>query len=252
MNKAESDQRDIDDYTKLYLVENFEDLQVKYRRKKILDEMSRYKHRVILEIGCGMEPLFKYIDPDEYDKYVIVEPSEEFYRNALEIKNDKVTIIKDFFGSDRLNLDKYEFDFVICASLLHEILDEYNFMQTLHNVCNEKTVVHINVPNADSMHRHLAKCMGIIEDEHEMSQRNIDFQQSRVYDLQRLMQVSRENDFSVIDSGSFFIKPFTHAQMYQCIEKGIIDDTVLEGLYNMSGGVYSQIGSELFVDLKIN
>ena len=52
--------RDIDKYTENYIIANFEDYQIKYRRKLILDVMSKYNPKTILEIGCGMKPLFQY------------------------------------------------------------------------------------------------------------------------------------------------------------------------------------------------
>lgn len=53
--------RDINDYTKNYNIASFEDYKVIYRRKKVLEIMQKYKPKRILEIGCGMEPLFNYI-----------------------------------------------------------------------------------------------------------------------------------------------------------------------------------------------
>lgn len=51
--------RNIEDYTHNYLIENFEDYQVKYRKKKLIEILEKYHPQHILEIGCGMIPIFQ-------------------------------------------------------------------------------------------------------------------------------------------------------------------------------------------------
>ena len=46
------------------------------------------------------------------------------------------------------------------------------------------------------------------------------------------------------------MKPFSHKQMYQMLEMGIIDQTVLEGLYLM-GEELPEYGSELYLNCRI-
>lgn len=50
--------RDIKLYTERYVERSFETYQVEYRRKKVLSEISKYDPASILEIGCGVKPLF--------------------------------------------------------------------------------------------------------------------------------------------------------------------------------------------------
>lgn len=53
-------------YQTLYVDEPFEALQVKYRRKKVLEFLNRAPHQTILEVGCGLEPLYRYCDGYEF------------------------------------------------------------------------------------------------------------------------------------------------------------------------------------------
>lgn len=243
--------RDIKDYADNYNVPNFEDYQIKYRRKKILEILNKYKPREIIEIGCGMEPLFKFIDKSAYDRYMVIEPSEVFCKRAIELaeNNSKITIINDYFGTGSLELDN-EWNLVVCSSLLHEIEEPENFLNEIKKLCNKETIVHINVPNANSFHRLLAQCMGLISDVHEKSERNKIYQQNSVFDLDALCEIMREIGFSIIDKGSYFIKPFTHTQMYKLMSEKIIDEKVLEGLYNVSKYM-PDYGSEIFVNARI-
>lgn len=242
--------RDIDKYTENYNQPNFEDYQIVYRRKKILEIINRYQPKRILEIGCGMEPLFQYIDW-EYDKYIIVEPSRQFFDNAICLAkgNSKVTGYNECFSSTE-ELKANKVDFIICSSLLHEIEQPMELLQNIVDVCGENTIVHINVPNANSLHRLIAKEMGLIKDIHDMSGRNKLYQQHMVYDLQTLKKSVNLAGFNVLEEGSYFVKPFSHSQMYEMIKKDIISDNVLEGLYRL-GKYLPEYGSEIFVNTKI-
>ncbi len=91
--------RDIKKYEESYLNNNdFEKYQINYRRKKILEILKKYNPRKVLEIGCGMEPLFIN---DGGREYVIVEPAKQFYDNAVKksafIRDGSITVYNAFF-----------------------------------------------------------------------------------------------------------------------------------------------------------
>ena len=240
--------RDLDKYEKDYNIPNFEDYQTKYRKKKILSILKQYKPKRVLEIGCGMDPIFSYFDWD-YEKVVIVEPAEEFYEHATKkINNEKVICYKEYFEAND-KLKDYAFDFIICASLLHEVSNPKEMLKNIMSLCTRDTIVHINVPNALSLHRLLAKEMGMIQDVHEMSNRNRLFQQNQVFDVDTLKDLVMNVGFEVIDEGSFFIKPFSHEQMYKMMKEKIIDESVLDGLYFLEKYI-PQYGSEIYLNLK--
>lgn len=242
--------RDIKRYTEEYLKPDFEDYQVKYRRKRILEMLDHFPHRRILEIGCGMEPLFQYIDSKQYEKYMVVEPSEVFWENAWKraAGNEKIICVNEYFGVSE-ELKKFGADFIICSGLFHELENPLDFLLQIHQVCGSDTVVHLNVPNANSIHRILAKYMGMIEDLHDMSKRNVLYQQNTVYDLKALEEVVEKCGFRVLEKGSFFIKPFSHRQMYQMMEYKIIDEKVLDGLYELETEL-SGFGSEIYINME--
>ena len=79
--------RDIDLYTKSYLNSDFEVYQVQYRRKKVIECIKKYSPSSVLEIGCGMNPLF-HDDRLGGIKFTVIEPSIEFYKNALMLNTD--------------------------------------------------------------------------------------------------------------------------------------------------------------------
>lgn len=247
--KKGNDMRDIDDYTENYNVPNFEDYQIIYRRKKVLEIVHKYAPKKILEIGCGMEPLFQYIDED-YKSYYIVEPSSIFYDNAVRLAQGKnVVCIHDFFPTEK-GLQDAEFDFILCSGLLHELEQPEKLLEGIFKISNENTLVHINVPNAKSIHRLIAKGMGLITNEYELSDRNLLYQQHNVYDLKSLKASMEHAGLEVVECGSYFIKPFSHGQMYGLVKEKIINEDVLDGLYNIVQYM-PEYGSEIFANCRL-
>ena len=92
---------------------------------------------------------------------------------------------------------------------------------------------------------------GIISslNEHSESQKNL--QQFDFFDANSLKTLVSGCGFKVIDSGSYFIKPFTHKQMNFLIEKKQINNQVLDGLNKLSNYI-PDYGAEIYVTLKIN
>lgn len=240
--------RDIEDYSKKYAVPGFEKYKVLYRKKKLLEIISNIQPKNILEIGCGSEPLFLNV-PDI--SFTIVEPSEDFYNNAAKLaeKKDKITCFKGFFEEVSKQLLP-EYDMIICASLLHEVEEPEIFVSKIAKLCNKNTIVNIVVPNANSMHRLLGMEMGLIDDPHEKSQNNKEFQQNSVFDIDSLRRVVEECGLEVTDRGSFFVKPFSHGQMYEMMQKGILNETILDGLYNLTKYM-PEFGSEIYINCKL-
>lgn len=239
--------RDIDRYTQEYIKHDFEEKQVFYRRKKILEIIHTYPHKRILEIGCGKEPLFQFVT--DFEAYTVVEPSDLFFEHAASLAaNDaRITCIHDFFGRETaLNGETY--DFIVCSGLLHELEKPSEILQGCYRLADSDTVLHINVPNAKSLHRILALESGMIENVCEVSERGKLLQQARVFDLDKLKQMVADSGFKMMESGSYFVKPFTHKQMAEMLEHKIIDDQVLEGFYNLIKWM-PDYGSEIYVNV---
>lgn len=160
-------------------------------------------------------------------------------------------MIKGHFGGDSgLKLEK-NYDMIICSSLLHEVEDPQSLVYSISKICQEDTIVHINVPNADSVHRLLALEAGILSDNHGFSERNILLQQHNVFDLPALRSLVADAGMKIIDEGSYFIKFFSHEQMIQLIDKEIISENILDGSYGLEKYMPG-LGSEIFVDCKIS
>lgn len=246
--------RDMKDYESRYVQEPFEDTMVQIRRRMVLAQCMKYKHSRILEAGCGMRPLFQ--DFSDFDYMAIVEPCGEFAGHAQSAAGsgklaDKVRVYHDFLENAALNMreEGQQYDLIIVSSLLHEVDDPCALLHAVRMLCSGDTVVHINVPNAASMHRLVALEGGMITDLHEISGQQELMQRRRTYDMEQLSNQVEEAGFLIVDSGFCFIKPFTHAQMQECLDAGIIDGRVLKGLEGLARH-FPQAGAEIFVNVR--
>ena len=246
--------RDIKDYTDKYADEPFEDTMVKIRKRMVIEQCEKYKHDNILEIGCGMNPFF--LDFKDYRNMVIVEPGESFVDNAknLAIFEKKTIHVVQGFLEDQIEAIKalnIQFDFIILSSVLHELDEPHVMLKAIVSLCNENTIVHINVPNANSVHRLIAIEMGLINDAHEQSAQMKKMQRRRTYDMELLKAEVQTAGLKTVDSGSYFIKPFTHLQMQKCLDAEIIDEKVIEGLENIIKYL-PQYGAGIYTNIKKN
>ena len=198
---------------------------------------------------------------EECNSYTVVEPSPLFCKkcyddiNCIGNKSVNYRVINDCFGSDLLDEFDCKYDFIVISGLLHEIPDPVDIISAAMNLLEDSGVLHINVPNANSIHRLIAMHAGLIKDVHELSSANFKLQQQKVYDIELLKsdidQAAKLCNFRIefISEGGILMKPFTHRQMEQILEMGIIDKTVMQGLKRMADA-FPELASEIFVNIK--
>ncbi len=212
------------------------------RRRFIIKIIKEHKPKKILEVGCGLNPIFPYVD--DYNEYIIIEPIKEFCDEIKEKYklNERIKILNtklEYYWNDN------KFDMIIISSLLHEVNDIREFLNCVKFFCDSNTIVHINVPNSNSFHRILGKEMGIIKDLKEHSELGKKLQRKHEFGILELVAVLIENGFKVINSETCLIKPFPNDIM----EK-IITPEIFEGLMKMTKHM-PDLGAELCVNCKV-
>ena len=242
--------RDIDKYTKQYLNHNFEDKMVYYRRKKVLEILNKYQPKNILEVGCGIQSIFDfYMD---YQTFTVVEPSDQFCKliKQSEKYNSKINIINDFLENQIEHLKQNQYDFIILSSLLHEVIQPLELLKAVNKLCNKETIVHINVPNSNSFHLTWAYTSGLINSLGNLTETAKTLQQNTAFNIKKLMEIVREANFEILDKGSYFIKPFNHSKMQECMTIGIINEQLLNGLYKLTNYI-PDMGAEIFINCRL-
>lgn len=237
--------RDLERYQSDYASLPFEQTQAAFRRRRIIEHLERFRPARILEVGCGEEPLFLHYQNCE--AMHVVEPAARFHEHAERLARERTGVQVHLGTLEALagSLAGVGFDCIVLGSVLHEAQDPAALLEAVRSLCHARTTVHVYVPNARSLHRLLALEMGLITDVHEVSATQQRMQQSVTYDAEGLAAALDQAGFSVEETGSFFIKPFTHAQMASLQASGILDARMLEGLYGLGRHLPGH-GSELY------
>jgi hypothetical protein len=243
--------RDLEKYEQEYRAQPYERFQVKFRKREILRLLARYPRGRFLEIGCGLEPLFK--DTNDFELLVVIEPAEMFYRKALADlgqfpdREARVRVHQVGLEACQPLVAGERFDVIVLSSLLHEVSDPGKFLGLAAALAGPETIVHVNVPNARSFHRLLAYESGLISSPFEPSASNIRFQQASVFELETLAALVERSGLKPVERGSYAFKPFTHQQLEDMLRVGLITEKIIEGFSRMEPYAPG-CGSEIFIN----
>ena len=219
-----ANERDIRAYEAAYAsTYDFESVQVRFRREAVLASLLARTPRRVVEIGCGMEPLLPHYlaSGNTIDSWVVVEPAPMFAQAARDAGKD-------------------------CAGMVViEVADPMGLLHAIRKVMEDVAFVHVNVPNAASLHRRLARAMGLIQDLETLSDRNVELQQHRVYSLATLQRDLQAAGLRPVEDGGILMKPFTHAQMSTVVDA--LGSDILQGLAVL-GRELPELSSEIFVN----
>ncbi len=254
-----SEQREvrISDYGTAYR-ENygFEQVLVESRRKIILELLDKILPRTVVEVGCGTELLLKqvlekYSINSPIEQWVVVEANNEFAKSAEKADFPSgIFRVVNGFAEDSVEaiLDQFKRgpDLVICSSLLHEVDNLTEIVIALSNMLSPGAYLHANVPNALSLHRQLAVSMGLTQSEKDLGERNKLLQQARIFTMEELIAILEERGFEIVETGGYFIKPFTHSQMDNI---PFMNPELLDGLFQL-GRKLPEIAAEIYVNAR--
>lgn len=242
--------RDLQAYERAYAASDFEPVQARMRKRKLLEVLGNWRPASVLEIGCGSDPLFDHYR--EFERFCVVEPGAGFVRRAREqARGDaRIEVVHDTMELAAERLAGERFDCIVLAGLLHEVSDCGPLLAAVAASCTQQTRVHVNVPNARSLHRLLGLEMGLIDGLNAISERQRVLQQRRTFDIASLATTCEQAGFRVFERGSYFIKPFTHRQMAQLQQAKLLDDTMLDALYTLERHLPG-LGSEVYVHLRL-
>ena len=250
MNKTQKKvNKNLEDYVEQYQALPFEHIQLEFRRKLVLQQISKHSPSRLLEIGCGMNPLFTDL-PREM-QITVVEPASVFVDRArsLAFERPNVQVLIGFI--ETVDLSNAEFDMIILSCILHEVPEPMSTLAAVKSYCNPSTVVHVNVPNSQSFHRLLAVAMGLIAEPNEPSEVQHRMQQrDQLYDHKNLKCELEAADFLIIENGAIFIKPFAHRQMQALVDNGFMSSEMLDGLDRLVAWM-PEFGSEIWVNVRL-
>lgn len=241
--------RDLFSYVENYNNLEFEHIQENFRRRDVLQVLEKYNSLHILEVGCGRSSIFNYLDKNL--NVTVVEPARDFYLKALNDAQSRSNIEVHNCTLENFSC-KNNFDIIVVSSLLHEIHNKHEFILKIKTFMRPNTLLYINVPNLYSFHRLLAFESGLIGSIDEISPTQIRMQQDSIpFSMLSLSELIAEYGFTIIDLYTIFVKPFTHSQMKMLIDQKILNEKLLNGLYDMTKYM-PEHGSEISLIVKNN
>jgi hypothetical protein len=242
--------RDIAAYATTYSADyGFEAEMVHYRRKLVLDRLALHKPKTVIEVGCGPDLTVEAWAKagGTWESWIIVEPAPAFAQTArARIAAAGLTgvVLKEAFFEEA-GLNEAAPDLLLCAGLMHEVPSASALVSALTCTMGSNTILHVNVPNATSFHRRLAKAMGMVDDLATLSDRNRELDQRRVYDAIDLEATLQAGGLRVTEAGGILVKPFTHGQMEKA--KNFLTRSVLDGL-DILGRAHPDWASEIWAE----
>jgi SAM-dependent methyltransferase len=242
----------IRDYAGSYLADyGFEAVMVAARRRLAIEVLAARRPASVLEAGCGADLLALAAAEagHGFTRWVAIEPSDTFVALAREkaAGEPRFSVVPGFFedAAPDIVAESGKFDLILVAGLLGEVEDPGAILAAAREAVAPGGIIHVNVPNAYSLHRRLARAMGLIADEHAMSDRNRALAQHRNYDAASLRRDVEAAGLRVVEDGGYFLKPFTHAQMENLGD--LLTEQMLDGLWQM-GREMPDLASEIYVN----
>lgn len=231
----------------------YEATLVRARRRLVVSVLRRWQPRSVVEVGCGSELQFDHAASalDQLARWIVVEPVEAFCRPVHErMKTDRrLVLVNDFIeraAAPIASMGPPQADVVLLSGLLHEVPDPAALLRTAKKLLPPTGgLLHVNVPNALSLHRRLARAAGLIPDEHDLSVRNKALLQPRVFDLRTLQTLLRSVGFEPTETGGCGLKPFTNDQMAMITPH--LPAELEQGLWKL-GRELPDLASEIYVN----
>ncbi|WP_309640429.1 methyltransferase domain-containing protein [Flavobacterium sp.] len=241
---------DKNEYQIKYQSLTFEDKLRKYRMEYIVDYLKTIKSNKILEIGCGNDPIFAQFD--DYEVMDIVEPGNHFYESTKNRigDNKRVSIQNCFIEEATLDL-KNQYDVIVIGGFLHEIDNPQEVLSVIKKIATSETIVITYVPNANSFHRLLALESGLIKSNYEFSKNDQLFGRQNVFNQESIGALFQNTGFNVLQSSTYFVKPFTHEQMDALAGLPSFSEKILDGFYKMTKYM-PDLGCEIFLAARLN
>jgi trans-aconitate methyltransferase len=180
-----------------------------HTKKLHLEVMSPFiRGRHMLEMGCATGELTSLLFSSA-ERYDVVEGSSK----NIEITRRRVPKARYFceLWEEFKPADRYSDVVVNCA--LEHVEDPVGTLARATQWLEAEGVIHVVVPNADSLHRLVGVEMGIIDSRTELSASDVRIGHRRVYDLDHLLRDIRAAGLEPVHWQGIFLKVVSNQQM---------------------------------------
>ncbi|TAK04885.1 class I SAM-dependent methyltransferase [Patescibacteria group bacterium] len=194
---------------------DFDRVLLAYKFDKLAELRPRFG--TTLELGCAMGLMTRLLVPRAH-RLDVVDASEEYIRSVRRLlarvaprRKGHVryyaSLFQDFQPDRR-------YDTIVLSGVLPALPRPVAFLRRASAWLTRGGVIYITSHNAYSLHRRIGKAMGLIRDEHALSQRDVAlFGHRKVYDFDSLQRDVRAAGLGIRAAGGLFLKPFPNGRM---------------------------------------
>jgi 2-polyprenyl-3-methyl-5-hydroxy-6-metoxy-1,4-benzoquinol methylase len=195
-----------------------------------------------LELGCEVGYMTQLISP-LVKELQVVDASEEFLEAVKKRNLVNVSCYCSLF--EDLTPEPKAYDYIFMSHVLEHLQDPDKILKMVHKALAPSGRLFVAVPNALALSRQLAQAMGLIDDLYALTPNDIRGGHRRVYDHRTLNLELVNNGFEIIESGGVFLKPFADFQLDEMIDRGLIGQSQIDGLYKL-GFVYPEFCADCY------
>lgn len=116
------------------------------------------------------------------------------------------------------------YDHIVATNLLNELPDPGAFLAHCAAHLNEAGLLHVTANNPHSLHRLVAREMGLLEDLHAVSERGARYPSAPLFDAETIEALARAASLVCVHRSGIVVKPLTNAQLAG------LPDAVVDGL----------------------
>lgn len=221
----------------------WEKLYDKYKKHRFLALKPFFTGKSVLEIGPAEGDMTAKL-LECFDDISVIEGSEGFAKNLRNtFKTDKLTIYSGLVEDTHINR---KFDTVILSHILEHFDSPSILLKKVKTFLDEKGILLVIVPNANSLHRHMGVILKLLDELHSLNEVDIKIGHKRVYDFISLEKEVTNAGFSIIERGGILIKILSNLQMVEHFS-----EEILEAFFKL-GNVFPEIACEIFVVCTIS
>jgi 2-polyprenyl-3-methyl-5-hydroxy-6-metoxy-1,4-benzoquinol methylase len=134
-----------------------------------------------------------------------------------------------------------QFDTIVLGHVLEHVEDPVDIMRRAASWLAPGGRVIAATPNANSIHRQVGVELGIIEVETQLDASDLRVGHRRVFDLRSLRALVRDAGMTVVQTGGYWLKPLSNAQIEATWSDELID------VFMDLGGRYPEIAADIYV-----
>lgn len=181
----------------------------------IVDSMPSNLNKV-LEMGIG-ENIWPPLILEKFPKYSVVDASAKLVNHYSPIYQS-ITYHESYFEQF---YPASKFDQIICSNVLDFVEDPLVALMHIKDWMHKDSLLHIAVPNADSIHRRLAVAMKIQEQNSDKGKTNHIINHTFVFTIEEIKKNLKKCGFKIKSIEGLFYKPFPNDLLLSLNKKQI-------------------------------